>query len=512
MNRINRINGDRLDRPWSLEGTFPIKVKAWFFSSIVWGLVFFNFLLLFLVLISVPVSFDYYINQVSLCFSFIFSLMLLADKPLLTPIQALVFIFFLWFGFGPNSIIVFQSFIESDPLSALTYARMGEKSILIVCLGLPIYAISAQLVMKLFSRTRWNAAFLQPESFNYKTRTIFIFFLLGLSASLITVFFSLLGIKTFSYTSYLGGTVTHIWWVGVFATFERLLRFGISALAMMFFCSDTRKRTKIIILLIIVFLAVDAIFSGWKGAFLFPFVYLMVSYIAQRQKLPVFGITLVLLFFLVFVQPFVSSMRTLAELKKIQDPQERVLLIKENVSFDRIIQYPKKIEWGSFFRGIFPLAGNIVDHAGLLEGEWGGQTIMTGLAANIPRILYPEKPKLNIGNFFYKKVFARTYNIRVTSDINNVAVSVPFEFIGNFGILAGILSFGLIGIFWASICCFVLSPVRLWNHPLTPYFVLFSLSFEQPVGHICADIRDLLIMFLILWLVNKIIPVKKIFG
>jgi hypothetical protein len=320
-----------------------------------------------------------------------------------------------------------------------------------------------------------------------------------------------LGIRAFSYTSYLGGTITHIWWVGVFATFERLLNFGISALAILFFCKDTRVKTKIIVLVIIGFLVVKAIFSGWKGAFLLPLAYLLVSYIVQRQKLPVFGITLVVLFFLVFVQPFVSSIRTLAEIKKIQAPHERVLLIKESVNVEKTILDPKKIEWESFFRGIFPLAGNISDNAGLLEGEWSGQTIKTGMAANIPRILYPEKPELNIGNFFYKKVYARTYNIRVTSDINNVAVSIPFELVGNFGILAGILSFGLIGIFWTSICCFLLSPARLWNHPLTPYFVLFSMSFEKPVGHIFADIRNLLIMLFILWLVNIVMPCKKIF-
>jgi len=506
---VNRINVHRLDRPQFFEGKLPI--KTWFFSNVVWGPVFFNFILLVLILVSVPVSYVYYMSQVSLCFSFIFSLMLLADKPLLTPIQALVFIFFLWFGFGPNSIIVFRSFIESDPLSALTYASLGEKSILIVCLGLPIYAISAQLVTKLFARTGWNVAFLQPESFNYKTRTIFIFFLLGLSAPLITVVLSLLGIRAFSYTSYLGGTITHIWWVGVFTTFERLLNFGISALAILFFCKDTRVKTKIIVLVIIGFLLVNAIFSGWKGAFLLPLAYLLVSYIVQRQKLPVFGITLVMLFFLVFVQPFVSSIRTLAEIKKIQEPHERVLLLKENVNVEKTILDPKEMEWESFFRGIFPLAGNISDNAGLLEGEWSGQTIRTGMAATIPRILYPEKPELNIGNFFYKKVFARTYNIHVTSDVNNVAVSVPFELVGNFGILAGTLSFGLIGIFWTAICCFLLSPVRLWNHPLTPYFVLFSMSFEKPVGHIFADTRNLLIMLFILWLVNKAIPYKKIF-
>lgn len=33
--------------------------------------------------------------------------------------------------------------------------------------------------------------------------------------------------------------------------------------------------------------------------------------------------------------------------------------------------------------------------------------------------------------------------------MNSIAISIPFEFVGNYGWFAGFLSFGLIGVFWS---------------------------------------------------------------
>lgn len=481
-------------------------LQPWFFSNIVWGTALCNVVLLVLIISSVPVSFVYYTSQTTLCISFLISLMFLADKPLITPIQAVVFLFFFWFGFGPNSIILFQTIISKDLNAAVHFSKLGEDSLWIVSLGLPLYSISARVATSFFSKNGLKANFLTPKGFYYKTQTLVLFFALGLLGPLTTILFSFLGFEAVSYTSYLGGTKTNYSFIGVLNSFNRLIPFGLSALALSFLHKDASKKRKTLTIVVIAIYLSYAIFSGWKSAFIMPFAYIIVGYISNKQKMPILYVVLFISLFLFFVEPFVSSMRILSETQRLENPADRFAFFKDTIGHGAINFSEtgfEQVVWGAFFRGIYPLAGNISNHSSWFKGEWGGETIKTGVLATIPRSFHPSKPDMNIGNFFYKTIYSRTYNINVTSDIMNVAISAPFEFVGNFGFLAGIFSFCLIGFLWASMCCFILTPERLWNHPLTPYFVFYSMVFEKPFGHILAQFRTLAIMLIILWLVNR---------
>ena len=78
-----------------------------------------------------------------------------------------------------------------------------------------------------------------------------------------------------------------------------------------------------------------------------------------------------------------------------------------------------------------------------------------------------------------------------TDYMNSVAVSIPFEFVGNYGWLIGALSFAALGALWSLLCGLLLSVPRLADHPLSPYFVVLALSFELPFGSFLASLRDL---------------------
>jgi hypothetical protein len=148
------------------------------------------------------------------------------------------------------------------------------------------------------------------------------------------------------------------------------------------------------------------------------------------------------------------------------------------------------------------LAGDITRHNDIFEGEWKGYTIGWGLEAIIPRVILPEKRDVSIGNFFYHTVYSRVHNVIVTSDINNSAISIPFEVVGNYGYFAGLLSFALIGFFFSLLCCFMLSVKRLHDHPLMPMVISIGMGLEAPLGHWLAGVRGLIFPLVTIYFIS----------
>ena len=126
----------------------------------------------------------------------------------------------------------------------------------------------------------------------------------------------------------------------------------------------------------------------------------------------------------------------------------------------------------------------------------------------IPRVFYPDKPDADIPNFFSRTVGADIGVSGREGTLNGIAISMPFEFVGNYGWCAGILSFGLIGVFWSLVCGWMLSPARLSNHPLTPFLVLFVMNMEQAVGYYLADLRQLIIPMLLCYFIYRMSRAK----
>jgi hypothetical protein len=196
-------------------------------------------------------------------------------------------------------------------------------------------------------------------------------------------------------------------------------------------------------------------------------------------------------------------MRSAAEIAKITTTEERAELFQLGLSqwmmFADTRDHDINIE--SPFRGIFLYADGISSDSSVFSGPWEN-TLSEGMLTLVPRSIYPDKPDSNMGNYF-----ARYLGTVADDDyVTNEGVSLPFEFVGNYGYLAGILSFGLIGVFWALFCVWLLSEDRLATHPLAPLVIIFSLWIETSVGQFLAKLRDLPLVFgaaYVVWLVLK---------
>jgi hypothetical protein len=99
-------------------------------------------------------------------------------------------------------------------------------------------------------------------------------------------------------------------------------------------------------------------------------------------------------------------------------------------------------------------------------------------------------------------LFARELGEAESSNyVQNVAITIPFEVVGNYGWLAGLLSFAIIGVGWASFVAFVLTVPRMTTHPFTPYLVAFVMGIESSVGQFGNQLKMLLMPLTLLYLV-----------
>jgi len=71
--------------------------------------------------------------------------------------------------------------------------------------------------------------------------------------------------------------------------------------------------------------------------------------------------------------------------------------------------------------------------------------------------------------------------------------------------IGGVIAFALLGVGWSALCGFLLSPARLFDHPLTPFFVAFAMRVEQPLGNLLGSLRDLAVPLLVLFVLSLIL-------
>jgi hypothetical protein len=252
-----------------------------------------------------------------------------------------------------------------------------------------------------------------------------------------------------------------------------------------------------------------AIDSGSKGAILMPLFFLGLSYFTWRQRPPwALFITLFMLFFLV-VEPYVFTNRNLARSEGLINSEERVELFQQQLrEFRPTLPDWREIKIDDLFRGIYVNAVHVAQISSPLSGPWDGQSVRDGLSAMVPRFLDPEKADSNMGNFF-----AHRLGVSPEEDtMNNIAISVPFEIVGNYGFVAGILSFGVIGILWSLFVCLLLTEARLATHPLTPLCVTMLMPIEGSVGQFVNTHKDLPIALLAAWFVLLLLGRRKSSG
>lgn len=484
---------------------FPSRSKTWFrsawFRTSLIGVVFLA--VVTGLLTNAPAV--YIVGQLVLGCGVFISLWLLSDYPLINPVQAVIPAFYWWFGVGPAVIAAFRG-ILGDADIALYAQQSAQISVYIVAIGLPVYAFLARRTITWHARKRIFARFLLPAGRNYQYGSVVLFFFIGFSSYLILWLLSSLGMGGIEEINYLGGQITTVWWVGIIAGLGQILTIAKSSVLSELVQSgkDTSRGMKLMAAAVVLMSLFNAVTSGWKGAFVFIAVYILMAYVSKNQKLPWKSMFVVLLMYLFVVEPFVASGRQMSQSMGISTSQERSLIYSEMIvegrMFDQVSLGELNVE--SPFRGISVFAGEVARRSTLLSGEWHGETLIWGVAAIVPRLLYPAKPEMNIGNFFAQQIGVDLGLVSSSDYFTNIAITIPFEFIGNYGLIAGILSFGLIGVLWASLCSWLLSPERLSDHPLTPWLTVSVLTMEAAVGHFLAHWRSMLLPFAVIYILR----------
>jgi hypothetical protein len=318
----------------------------------------------------------------------------------------------------------------------------------------------------------------------------------------------------FEETGMMGGTRTTIWWVGVImavAAINPLLKSSV-----MVYLSMPWKTipftVKILSLVTIWQTVLMALFSGWKGPIAFLCAYYLFGYISRFQR-PLWSLIIsAVLLFVFVVAPYVSLGRHLAAKSKISTSWERAQVFRDLLSKPELFlpSADREIDVSPLFRHIAPLAAELTRRNGLLEGEWGGDTIVWGLEILAPRVINPDKRDMNIGNFFARTVGADIGFTDRFGEVTNISLTIPFEFVGNFGLLSGLLAFFGLGIFWSLVSAWVLSKARLHSHPFTPCVIMVGMGIEGAMGHWLMSLRGFLLPLALLFFINRVVLRGKV--
>ncbi|MEW5985865.1 MAG: hypothetical protein AB1791_04450 [Chloroflexota bacterium] len=442
-------------------------------------------------------SLEFLLGQIALLISLYLALVILSDRPLLNPPQATVALFYWWFGVGP---VVTGGFYlaAGQPTHALYTMESGRESLWIVALGLPLLALAGRLTLNWLQATRLYAGFLLPEGFLYRPATILAFFAAGQALRVIMRLLILINVQGISTVNYLGGTVTNIWWVGVLNAMTRIETLGMVALIFALATKGWRSYPWWLITIGLVIIGqnlVAALTSGWKTDLVSVFFYALCARLAWQQRPPLGWMVALVVGFLVFINPFVTYGRQLAQIARAATAQERQYFFEQALEQGA---YSVKGDWRSLqveslFRGIYPLAGAVTRQNEFWDGAWDGQTLLWGLQVIIPRALFEDKPDSTIGNFFSRMVGAAIGLTNSRDYAHSSAIAIPFEFMGNYGWLAGVASFPVLGAFIALLSGWLLSAERVSDHPLSPFLVMLVISVEASLGSFLADVRDLFI-------------------
>ncbi len=454
-------------------------------------------------------SLDFWLAQVSLAIAAYTSACILSNRALLNPMQSLLAYFYWWFGIGPIAISGFRLLTGDVAGAEYVHATFNDATF-IVAIGLPLYALTSRQTLVWARRYRFAIPFLQPTGSTYSWATTGLMVVLWMCVSIVLNGILQIEPAAIVQVNMLGGTVTNVWWVAVLASLQRFLFIfvQITLLTGIYAARRDEKRVPgwVIIAAILVFSygMYMAVVSGWKGAIMQLAILTLFVHVSATKRIPWRALLLGLLFFLCFVEPFVRTGRNIARRTGAESRSDRVAVFRGllmNGELYESIGDLRNVNIDSPFRGIYGVAGQITKSAGVFTGRLEGQTIMDGILAALPRAIYPGKPDMNIGN-----VFSRIYGAELgisdeDDDVNNLAPSIPFEFVANYGLVAGVASFGFIGVVWTALCAFLLSPERVSDHPLTAWLILSSGKFEGVVGALVGWGREIPLILLFLWLI-----------
>lgn len=431
------------------------------------------------------------------------ALRLLREYPLVNPVHAVILLFHWWFGYGQAVCAAF--FLWKDDLTqADLYLNGAYIPMILVALGLPLYAISARWVLRHWHRPQLGI--ILPSDDNYSMRDFAYLSSVAIAAALVLYILSFFGLRAYETTNYLGAQVTSNSWLVPLAETTKILGFVVAAAASSL-AAPHRKTSlgnRFLLFAILIVFTIQGIGTGSKGMLVLPLFYFVIAYANLRRRLPWTLLIVGLIGYLTVVEPFVASTRIEAERSGAVTSDERRWIFADsfkNFKVGGTSDHELNVE--SLFRGIYSNAIEISAISTTLDGPWGGQTLKDGLSALMPRFLVADKADSNMGNFFARQLGGEGK----LNYVNNIAISIPFEIAGNYGLLAAWSSFAILGMLWAGIVAFCLTPCRMTTHPLTPFFIAFVMAMESSVGQFGNQVKmlavDLLIFASVCWLLHK---------
>lgn len=447
---------------------------------------------LFLLSFAVPVPGVTLLAQMVLGLSAFLSLRVLSDQPLLNPIQAFVLLFHWWFAVGPAVCAIFY-WASGNGYVMEAYLPGDPAAVWVVSAGLPLYAVLARATTRIMSRSNWRAGFLCPAGTFYRFRTVIAFTVIAALVQVVLLIFGHYNLYPYETTHYLGRQLTTSVGLAMVACMAPVGYFALLALLPYLAGPRTTGSWKLKTLAI-VGLAVStgfALTSGSKGLIVQPAMWAVAIYVTWRQRVPWLVLIGASLTFLLFVEPFVAFTRMAAQKISLTSADQQAFFMEslEQFSFGDISWREWNVE--SPFRSIYPRATRVAAQSGLVGGPWGGEALRDDLSTIIPRALYPDKPDANLGHYFAEQLGDPS----AIYPTQNIAISAPFEFVGDYGWLAGVASFALIGLTWPVLICFLLTPARLSTHPLMPYLLSLLLVFEQGAGQFINSAKTLVFPF-----------------
>jgi hypothetical protein len=233
-----------------------------------------------------------------------------------------------------------------------------------------------------------------------------------------------------------------------------------------------------------------------------PFAFAIVAYVSMKNRVPWIWCIAVMMLYLLFVEPFVRETRSLAELSMAASSQDRVEAIKGFYLIDLFNSFSVvNINLESPFRNIYRSCHDICEMSSWTSGPWSGVSIEHGIRASMPRFLFPDKPLLNVGNFFATQLGL----IGAENQVHNISITMPFEFVGNYGMASGVVGFALLGLIFGVVVSLLLPQSKLSDSCLNGVVVMMAIqSSEVPLGHLIAQIRDSIISYTLIWCIIEI--------
>ncbi len=435
------------------------------------------------------------------------SLLLLASRRLLNPLQSFVLVTYVWFGLGPCVTFLWYQVFESKWRSLGGDLSMSTPSAALAAFGLPLYAVCARAASARLARSGHWSKGVPLGSQNVQSMVLAIGTAVWLASAAASRAFGFSGDTTGVYESVgaLGGTRVYSWSIGLVMACEQVGPWVLSAL--MWYLAQPRSRrpggTVPLALVAIAVMAVNAVVGGWKSPLIGLALLYATAVTCRRQRPPwMIGAVSVVLF-LAFIVPFVTFARLEAEKVGADSRLRPAVFLDVAMRPGDWLGNADAMDVGVLFRGVSYVGSEAIRRSDLFSGPWGGHTVFHGLEVLIPRPLLPDKRDMNIGNYVAVNIGADLGLSESTNEINNLAIFIPCEIAICFGWIAAWASFGVIGIAWSGLSCAIVGPRNLANHPFVPILVTLPLAMEAPLGHFLAHLRGLgfglLILLFVAW-------------